>query len=105
MQPVVAGRLWTSWLLTCSTTTDEAPQEQASARFAGAALAATVKTKSKQTKMSIRPRAIRLQDGATRSDLPSRPNPERAAAESRKIIMAREAGRILRLKKRAGSFG
>jgi hypothetical protein len=35
MQPVVTGSLWTSWPLTCSTTTDEAPHVQASARFAG----------------------------------------------------------------------
>ena len=61
MQPVVAGSLCTSWPFTCSTTTDEAPQVQSSDRLAGAALAAIVKTTSKQAKMSMRPRFIRLQ--------------------------------------------
>ncbi len=61
IQPVVAGSLWTSWPLTCSTTTDEAPQVQSSDRLAGAALAAKVRTTSRQAEINMSPRFISFQ--------------------------------------------
>ena len=61
MHPVVTGSLWTNWPLTSSTTTDEAPQLHASARLAGAAPAAMVRTTNRQTAMMMRPRFIWLQ--------------------------------------------
>ncbi len=61
MHPVVTGSLCAYWPLTASTTTDEAPHVQASARFAGGALAATVSTTSRQAKTSMRGRFIWIQ--------------------------------------------
>ena len=61
MQPLVAGSLWTSWPLISSTTTEDAPQLQLSARLAGAAAAATVKTSARQARTSKKPRFIWLQ--------------------------------------------